>query len=63
MVDNLTPQSDYGSDDPLWIDIAWLDTVVVIGLTCFILCLMNLSKVCLLLLERRRRLDCLRHFF
>jgi hypothetical protein len=38
-------QSDYGSDDPIWIDNAWLDTVVVVGLTCFILCLMNLSKV------------------
>ncbi|KAL7542637.1 hypothetical protein ACHAXR_011950 [Thalassiosira sp. AJA248-18] len=38
-------QLDYGSDDPLWIDHAWLDTIVVVGLTCFILCLMNLSKV------------------
>jgi NAD/NADP transhydrogenase beta subunit len=38
-------QSEYGSDDPLWIDNAWLDTVVVVGLTCFILCLMKLSKV------------------
>ena len=46
MVDTLPPQSDYGSNDPLWIDEAWLDTVVVIGLTLFILCLMNLSKVC-----------------
>lgn len=36
---------DYGADDPFWIDEAWLDTVVVVGLTCFILCLMNLSKV------------------
>ena len=38
-------QTDYGADDPFWIDQAWLDTVVVVGLTCFILCLMNLSKV------------------
>ena len=38
-------QMDYGADDPFWIDEAWLDTVVVVGLTCFILCLMNLSKV------------------
>ncbi|KAG7374615.1 NADP transhydrogenase subunit alpha [Nitzschia inconspicua] len=45
MVDALTPQTDYGNDDPIWIDNAWLDTVVVIGLTLFILCLMNLSKV------------------
>jgi NAD(P) transhydrogenase beta subunit len=33
------------ADDPIWIDEAWLDTVVVVGLTCFILCLMGLSKV------------------
>jgi hypothetical protein len=39
-------QTDYGADDPVWIDEAWLDTVVVVGLTCFVLCLMNLSKVC-----------------
>jgi NAD/NADP transhydrogenase beta subunit len=45
MPETPTAQSDYGSTDPLWIDEAWLDTVVVIGLTCFILCLMNLSKV------------------
>lgn len=38
-------QLDYGSEDPLWIDNAWLDTVVVVGLTCFVLCLMKLSKV------------------
>ena len=38
-------QTDYGSNDPFWIDEAWLETVVVVGLTCFILCLMNLSKV------------------
>lgn len=45
MDETLLGQSDYGSDDPIWIDEAWLDTVVVIGLTCFVLCLMNLSKV------------------
>lgn len=28
-----------------WVDDSWLDTVVVIGITCFILCLMGLSKV------------------
>jgi hypothetical protein len=39
-------QDDYGSNDPSWIDHAWLDTVVVVGLSCFVLCLMNLSKVC-----------------
>lgn len=38
-------QVDYGADDPVWIDNAWLDTVVVVGLTCFILCLMGLAKV------------------
>jgi hypothetical protein len=38
-------QPDYGADDPIWVDEAWLDTVVVVGLTCFVLCLMNLSKV------------------
>jgi hypothetical protein len=43
-----TPQIDYGSDDPIWIDNAWLDTVVVIGLTMFVLCLMNLNKASLL---------------
>lgn len=31
--------------DPIWIDDVWLDTVVVVGLTCFVLCLMGLSKV------------------
>lgn len=41
----MSSQTDYGADDPVWIDEAWLDTVVVVGLTCFILCLMNLSKV------------------
>ena len=35
----------YGTDEPFWVDNAWLDTVVVVGLTCFILCLMKLSKV------------------
>jgi len=35
----------YGTDEPLWIDKAWLNTVVVVGLTCFILCLKYLSKV------------------
>jgi len=33
------------ADDPFWIDTVWLDTVVTVGLTCFILCLLNLSKV------------------
>ena len=33
------------ASDPIWIDRVWLDTVVVVGLTCFILCLMGLSKV------------------
>ena len=45
----------YGAEEhPIWIDEVWLDTVVVVGLTCFILCLMGLSKVrscvCVLLL-------------
>jgi hypothetical protein len=31
--------------DPIWIDKVWLDTVVVLGLTCFILCLKGLGKV------------------
>ena len=35
----------YGTDEPLWIDQAWLNTVVVVGLMCFILCLKYLSKV------------------
>jgi hypothetical protein len=38
-------QSDFGADDPVWIDEAWLDTVVVVGLSSFVLCLMNLSSV------------------
>lgn len=33
------------TDDPLFIDTAWLDTIVVVGLTCFIVCLMKLSTV------------------
>ena len=33
------------AEDPIWIDSTWLDTCVVVGLTCFILCLMGLSKV------------------
>mmetsp|Transcript_26994 Transcript_26994/g.58559 ORF Transcript_26994/g.58559 Transcript_26994/m.58559 type:complete len:1091 (+) Transcript_26994:159-3431(+) len=32
-------------DNTVWVDDSWLDTVVVIGITCFILCLMGLSKV------------------
>jgi hypothetical protein len=40
-------QTVYSAPDPIWIDNVWLDTVVVVGLTCFILCLMGLSKVCL----------------
>lgn len=35
----------FSADDPIWIDEVWVDTVVVVGLTCFILCLMGLSKV------------------
>lgn len=31
--------------EPIFVDKAWLDTIVVVGLTCFVLCLMNLSKV------------------
>lgn len=38
-------QTDYGTDEPFWVDNAWLDTIVVVGLICFILCLMKLSKV------------------
>jgi len=29
----------------MFFDVGWLDTVVVVGLTCFILCLMGLAKV------------------
>lgn len=35
----------FSADDPIWIDDVWVDTVVVVGLTAFILCLMGLSKV------------------
>ena len=35
----------YGTDEPFWVDNAWLGAVVLVGLTCFILCLMKLSKV------------------
>jgi hypothetical protein len=35
----------YSADDPIWIDTVWLDTVVVAGLTCFILCLKGLAHV------------------
>ena len=35
----------FNAKDPIWIDDVWVDTVVVVGLTCFILCLMGLSKV------------------
>ena len=38
-------KADASASDPIWIDNVWLDTVVVVGLTCFILCLMGLSKV------------------
>jgi len=31
--------------DVVWTDITWVETVVVIGITCFILCLMKLSTV------------------
>lgn len=37
--------SVFGASEPTFLDKAWLDTVVVLGLTCFILCLMGLSKV------------------
>jgi hypothetical protein len=39
------------ADDPIWIDKVWLDTIVVAGLTCFILCLMGLSQVRLLVFD------------
>lgn len=47
MADNLTQKKVFAADDPIWIDDVWVDTVVVVGLTCFILCLMGLSKVSL----------------
>jgi hypothetical protein len=31
--------------DPVWIDDGWLDAIVVLSLTCFVLCLMGLGKV------------------
>lgn len=46
------------ADDPFWIDEGWLDTVVTVGLTCFILCLLNLSKVLQLYIFYRQRLRC-----
>ena len=44
MTDTVFSASESAAD-PIWIDDVWLDTVVVVGLTCFILCLMGLSKV------------------
>jgi len=41
----MSAQTDFGANDPFWVDKTWLDTVVVFGLSCFVLCLMNLSKV------------------
>ena len=58
MEDELVQKKVFVADDPIWIDLVWVDTVVVVGLTCFILCLMGLSKVRLLqqkfLLSRAR---------
>jgi NAD/NADP transhydrogenase beta subunit len=34
-----------GTNASMWVDDTWLETVIVIGITCFILCLMKLSKV------------------
>ena len=31
--------------DPVWIDDGWLDAIVVLSLTSFVLCLMGLGKV------------------
>ena len=42
---DMTDWTVHSASDPIWIDEVWLDTVVVVGLTCFILCLMGLSKV------------------
>jgi hypothetical protein len=39
------PNEEQSKKDPIWIDKVWLDTVVVLGLTCFILCLKGLGKV------------------
>jgi len=41
----MSEQAEFGANDPFWVDKTWLDTVVVFGLSCFVLCLMNLSKV------------------
>jgi NAD(P) transhydrogenase len=41
----MSEQIEFGATDPFWVDKTWLDTVVVFGLSCFVLCLMNLSKV------------------
>ena len=43
--ESLLRKDIYSASDPIWVDTVWLDTVVVVGLTCFILCLMGLSKV------------------
>jgi hypothetical protein len=43
----MSEQTEFGATDPFWVDKTWLDTVVVFGLSCFVLCLMNLSKVSL----------------
>lgn len=37
-------QQSNGAEE-VWVDDAWLDTVVVVGITLFILCLMRLSSV------------------
>lgn len=41
----IAPQIQQTNTDPMWVDYAWLDTVVVAGLTAFILCLKGLSTV------------------
>lgn len=41
----LEDEGPLGTTDPVWIDNAWLDTVVVVGITCFSLCLMGLATV------------------
>lgn len=33
------------STSEIWIDEVWVDTIVVVGVTCFTLCLMGLGKV------------------
>lgn len=45
------PQELVYAEDPIWINRVWLDTIIVAGLTCFILCLMGLSKVRTILLR------------